>query len=263
MAEESIEPGGTATSDKPTMLKEMQELGVSEDALEAFEHSVPQSEFSQMRNADRLAVSQAQQTNAALLQQLQARAESSAQPKSNVDEFMASQLSDDSEGDAATKHVLLGLSDAIKKDLAGANQASNDALQRQIQGQSIDAALNTERGRLNDIYGKSFVDKVWGQVAQFTKSEITNGRQATPETVILGNFGDEALNARTRIKTNATKKAADAQKAKASGGFEQPSNARELTQKSEPDPRRKWQDARNDVAASVQAGLAAIGLSSA
>lgn len=262
MAEEATEPEGTAPSDKPSMLEEMRELGVSEDALSAFEHSVPQEDFTRMRQSDTQALSQAQQNNAALIQQLQAPAVAATQPKTAVEEFMDKQLSTN-EDDAATRHVLEGLANAVKTDLRGANQASNDALQRQIQGQSIDAALNTERGRLDGIYGKPFVDKVWGQVAQFTKSEITNGRQATPETVILGNFGEAALNARTKIQTNATKKAADALKAKASGGFEPSSNARELGNKSEPDPRRKWQDARNDVAASVQAGLAAIGVSSA
>lgn len=215
-----------------------------------------------MRQSDTNALTQAQQNNAALIQQLQTPSAPAATPKNAVDEFMEKQLSN-GDDDAATRHVLVGLADAVKADLVGVNQASNDALQRQIQGQSIDAALNTEHVRLDGIYGKPFVDKYWMQIAQYTKSEITNGRQATPEAVILGNFGEEALNARTKIQHNATKKAAEGKRAKASGGFEAQSTARELAKKVEPEPGRKWQDAKNDIASSVEAGLAAIGHSSA
>ncbi len=252
--------GGTGVADKPSMIEEMRSAGVSEDAITAFETSVPQSDFSKMRGADSAQMAQMQQRVDALTQSLQqvvGGAQGPAQTKSAVDQFIAENVGP--EDDPAIAKLFKGIGAAAVADAQKGQQANVQALQRQMQHQNIDTALTNERARIADTYGEKFVAKVWTQVAAHVKQEIVAGRQVMPETVILQNFGDEALNARTNLRQTQQKNAKKAKEDQASGGFEPSHRTRSTgTPSKEPDTRDNMKRTKSEVQDAVAAGLAAI-----
>ena len=252
--------GGTGPADKPTMIEEMRKAGVSEDAIAAFETSVPQSDFSKMRGADSAQMAQMQQRVDALTQSLQQvvqGAQGPARTQSAVDRFIAENIG--AEDDPQIAKLFKGIGAAAVLDAQRGQSANVQALQQQMQHQNIDAALINERVRMAETYGEKFVVKVWSQVAAFVKQEIVNGRQVMPETVILQNFQDEALNARTNLRRTQQKNAKKTKEDQASGGFE-PSHRTRSTggEPKEPDTRDKMKRTKETVRDAVAEGLAAI-----
>lgn len=253
--------GGTDVVDKPAMIEEMRTAGVSEDVIKAFETSVPQSDFSRMRGADTAQMAQMQQRVDALTQSLQQvvqGAQGPAQTRSAVDQFIADNIG--AEDDPQIAKLFKGIGAAAVLDAQKGQSANLQAVQQQVQLQNIDAALINERVRMADMYSEKFVAKVWTQVAAYVKQEIVSGRQVMPETVILQNFQDEALNARTNLRRTQQQNAKKAKEDQASGGFE-PSHRTRSTggEPKEPDTRDKMKRTKDEVRDAVAEGLAAIG----
>lgn len=252
--------GGTGLADKPSMIEEMRTAGVSEDAITAFETSVPQSDFSKMRGADASQMAQMQQRVDALTQSLQQvvqGAQGPAQANTAVQKFLAENIT--AEDDPQIKKLFEGLAAATLADAQRGQQANTQALQQQIHIQNIDAAFINERAHMVDTYGEKFVAKVWSQVATFAKKEILSGRQVTPETLILQNFQDEALNARTNLRRTQLQKANKAKEDQASGGFEPSHRTRSTgSQSKEPDTRDNMKRTKETVSDAVAEGLRAI-----
>ncbi len=251
----------TAIGDDSALMEELRAKGVSEESIQELSRRVPQSDFSKMRAVDSANLAQMQQRVDALTQSLQQvvqGAQGPAQTRTAVDQFIAENIG--AEDDPQIAKLFKGIGAAAVLDAQKGQSANVQALQQQMQHQNIDAALISERARMAETYGEKFVAKVWTQVAAFTKQEIVNGRQVMPETVILQNFQDEALNARTNLRRTQQQKAKKAKEDQASGGFE-PSHRTRSTggEPKEPDTRDKMKRTKDEVRDAVAAGLAAIG----
>lgn len=251
----------TATGDDSALMEELRAKGVSEDSIQELSRRVPQSDMTRMRQSDAATLAQLQATNASLTQSLQQSVQNvqgGEGPKSAMEAWMSENIN--AETDPEVAKLFKGFASAVLSEANRGQQTSTQALQRQMQLHQIDGALINERASLVERYGEKFVKKVWTQVAAYTKQEIVGGRQVMPETVILQNFGDEALNARTNLRRTQQQKAKKAKEDQASGGFEPARRTRDTGGKTnETDTRDNMKRTKDTVQDAVAEGLAAIG----